>query len=51
MSEKKICPIFHLRSDYNGACKEENCMFWTSRYGCVVLEFMKQVISTESARP
>ena len=25
---KKICPIFHRRTDYNGICLEEKCMFW-----------------------
>jgi len=43
---KKVCPLSSHR-----ICKEENCMFWKSRYGCVVLEFMLQVIGMESARP
>jgi len=43
---KKVCPLSSHR-----ICKEENCMFWNSRYGCVVLEFMLHVIATESARP
>ena len=24
---KKICPLFHNRNDYSGACLEEKCMF------------------------
>jgi len=42
---QKVCPLLQMD------CKNGECMFWKDRYGCVVLEFMLQVISTESARP
>ena len=51
----KICPLIYRATDNaisdNAQCKGENCMFWKDRYGCVMVEYMIQVIATESARP
>lgn len=44
MSEKK-CPFFHNRSDYTGNCLDEKCMFFTGRFGCLWVEWLKTQIA------